>query len=225
MLSIALQSTEQTNRVLRNTFLLLALTLIPTIFGGFTAAAIGIPALMASSPLLSFLGFLAIAAVLLFGIHANSDNYVGIGLLGLFTFVMGGVLSGGVTAALSLPNGAGVVAMAIIGTISVMIGCSLYAMTTKRDFSGLGGFLFGAVIALVVVSLANIYFQLSLLHLAISVVALLVFSIYLVYDVQQVVSGRETNYVIATVSIYLDLVNIFSSLLNIFGYLGGGDVD
>lgn len=218
----ASRGTVETNKVLRNTFLLLALTLIPTIFGSMAGFALGLPALMASSPWIALGAFLIVAVVLIGLIHATSESALSIPILGVFTFVMGANLSGLLSAILNFSNGAEIIALAGTGTVGILIGCSLYAMNTKRDFSSFGGFLFGALIGLIVFSLANVFFQISWLQLALAFVALLLFSAYLVYDVQQVVNGGETNYVLATVSIYLDLINIFASLLQIFG-IGFGD--
>lgn len=224
MTTMTFQGTRETNKVLRNTFLLLSLTLIPTIFGTFAAMSLGIPAMMAASPWLSMFGFLAIAIVLIMGIHATKDSVLGIAVLGVFTFVCGGLLSGIVTATLKFSNGAELISLAFIGTIAILAGCSMYAATTKRDFSSLGGFLFGSLLAVIALSFANIlFFQLPLLAVIISGVCLVLFSIYLVYDVQQVVNGGETNYLLATTAIYLDLINIFSSLLQILGAFGGDD--
>lgn len=218
----ASRGTVETNKVLRNTFLLLALTLIPTIFGSMAGFALGIPALMAASPWIALGLFLVVAIALIAMIHATSDSFLSIPILGAFTFVMGANLSGLLSAILNFSNGAEIIAMAGAGTIGILFGCSMYAMTTKRDFSSFGGFLFGALIGLVVFGLANMFFQISWLQLVIAFVALLLFSAYLVYDVQQVVNGGETNYVLATVAIYLDVINIFTSLLQIFG-AGFGD--
>lgn len=137
---------------------------------------------------------------------------------------MGGVLSGVVSATLNFSNGAELIALAFIGTAAILLGCSSYAMTTKRDFSSMGGFLLGSLIAIIAMSFLNILFlQLPIISLAIACVAVVLFSAYLIYGVQQVVNGGETNYILATTSIYLSLINIFSSLLQIFGFLGGDD--
>ncbi len=220
----AFRGTAETNKVLRNTFLLLALTLIPTVFGTSIALMVGLPAMFAAHPWFSLFGFLAVAFGLLFAINATKDSWVGIPVLGVFTFVMGAVLSGIVSAALKMPHGGDMVALAFGGTIAVLVGCSTYAMTTKRDFSSLGGFLFGSLLAIIAVSFMNIlFFQLSILQTIIACVSLVVFSVYLIYDVQKIVNGGETNYILATTSIYLDVVNIFSDLLQIILALSGND--
>lgn len=224
MYATTFRGTTETNKVLRNTFLLLALTLIPTVGGTMAAMAMGLPAIMAASPWLSFFGFLGIAFLLIFGIHATKDSAASIPILGVFTFVMGAMLSGIVTATLGFSNGAELIGLAFIGTIAILLGCSGYAMTTKRDFSSLGGFLFGSLLAVIALGIMNVLFmQLPVLSLIIACVCIVLFSVYLIYDVQKVVNGGETNYVIATTAIYLDVINIFSSLLQILGVVGGDD--
>ncbi len=224
MATVTFQGTRETNKVLRNTFLLLSLTLIPTIFGTFAAMAMGIPAMMATSPWISMFAFLAVMIVLLIGIHATKDSALSIPILGVFTFVCGGMLSGIITSTLNFSNGAELISLAFIGTIAILAGCSTYASTTKRDFSSMGGFLFGALLAVIALSFTNaLFFQLPLLAVIISGACLILFSMFLVYDVQRVVNGGETNYVLATTAIYLNLINIFSSLLQILGVFGGSD--
>jgi modulator of FtsH protease len=215
--TLSYQGTEATNKVFRNTFILLATTLIPTVLGTFLALSLGLPAAMASSPWLFFLGFLGVSFVMFMAIHATARSFAAIPLLWAFAGLMGAVLSGVVSVALKRADGAQLVALAAIGTAAVMVGCSLYAMTTKRDFSSMGGFLFGSLLAVIAVSLLNVaVFQLPILATVIACVTLVLFSAYMIYDVQQIVNGGETNYVLATVGVYLNMVNIFSSLLQIF---------
>ena len=221
--SMVLRGTAQTNKVLRNTFILLATTLIPTIFGVWGGIALGVPEMMASSPWLSLGAFLLVAFVLIFGISAMANSAMAIPVLYLFTLVMGGSLSGIVSIALGKANGVGLLTAAFAGTAAILVGCGTYAATTKRDFSSMGGFLFGALLAVIVVGISNMFFQIGLLSLILAVVTLVLFSLYLVYDVQQVVNGGESNYILATVAIYLGMVNIFSSLLQILLSLGGDD--
>jgi len=220
----AFRGTAATNKVLRNTFLLLALTLLPTILGVYLGIDLGVPELMRESPWLSLGGFLLLAFSFLFGIHLTANHAVAIPLTLLFTFVMGGGMSGLISLALGVTNGAGLIALAFAGTCAALVGCSAYAATTKRDFSGMGGFLLGAVLAIVVVGVLNILLQLSWLVVLLAAVALVVFTVFLIYDVQQVVNGGQDNYVLATVGIYLDLLNIFSSLLQLLlAFTGFGD--
>lgn len=221
--SLALQSTAETNRVLRNVFALLALTLLPTVGGVFLGIELGLPQLMAESPWLSLGGFLLIAIPLMFAIYATAQSALSIPILFLFTAFMGANLSGIISVALGVANGSSLISMAALGTAGIMAGCSMYAMTTKRDFSSMGGFLFGALIGLVVLGFSNIFFQAGWLALVLAAVALVLFSMFMIHDVQKIVSGGETNYVIATVSIYLNMINIFSSLLQLLLAFGGDD--
>lgn len=222
-ISIPLQATADTNRVLRNTFGLVALSLIPTAIGAWIAMAMGIPAMMYASPFISSMVFLAVMFGVLFGINAARDSVASIPLMLGFTFLMGMWLSGLLSLVLGASNGVGLIGMAGLGTAGVVAGCSLYAARTKRDFSRVGGFLVGSLIALIVVSLANIFLQLPLLSVALSVVAIALFSLFMIFDVQRVVQGGETNYVLAAVSIYLNIYNIFSSLLQLLYIFGGDD--
>lgn len=214
-MSVPFRGTAETNRVLRNTFGLLALSLLPTVAGAWLGLTIGIPALMVSSPLIASLVFLAVMFGVLFGINALRDSAAAVPAVLGFTGLMGMWLSSILSVALGQENGFSLITTAGLGTAAVVAGCSMYAMQTKRDFSNIGGFLMGSLIALIVVSLANIFFQLPLLSIVISVVAILLFSAFMVFDVQRVVQGGETNYVLAAVSIYLNIYNIFSSLLQL----------
>lgn len=223
--SAPFQSTAETNRVLRSTFLLTALSLIPTVFGTYLGIALGLPAFMAASPWMSLGVFLVMAIGLIMGIHATSKSAAGLVVLGIFTMFMGAILSGIVSVALGVANGQGLIATAFAGTAAVMVGCSAYAMTTKRDFSGWGGGLIGMLLAVVVVGLLNVFFQLSWLSLLLAVASLALFSVFMIYDVQKIVNGGETNYIVATLSVYLNMVNIFSSLLQILLSLFGSNDD
>lgn len=218
-----------TNRTLRNTFMLLSLTLIPTVFGAWFGMVSGLNAMLALHPIAGFLGFMAIAILLIVAIvsasAAEGGAPVGVFLLLLFTFVMGAMISGGIEAVLQGSNGPMIVAQAVGGTAIVTFSCGLYAMVTKRDFSSIGGALFGILLAVIVVSIVNMFLQLPMLTLIISVVTLILFSVYLIFDVQQVVNGGEDNYILATLNIYLDILNIFMSLLQILNFFGGGDDD
>ena len=218
-------SAARENPVLRNAFGLLALSMIPTAVGAAFAMSLGIPAMMMASPLIASLVFLAVMFGMLFMISANSDSTLGVVFMLMFTFLAGMWLSGILSVALAMTNGWQMIMTAALGTAGVVTGCSIYAMNTKRDFSSMGGFLFGSVIALIVVSLANIFFQMPLLSILISIAAIVIFSLFMVFDVQRVVRGGETNYVMAATSIYLNIYNIFSSLLNLLMSFGGGSSD
>lgn len=204
------------NKVLRNTFLLLATTLPPTIGGAALGVMSNAPALLMAHPWLCLLGALVLGFVLLFLIELTADTAVAIPLLWLFAGLMGLILSGLISVALARRDGAELVTLAALGTAVVMLSCSLYAMTTKRNFSGIGAFLFGSLCAIIIVSLLNsAFFHLSILTAAITCFSLLIFSGYMVYDVQRIVNGGETNYIRAGVNLYLNMVNIFSDLLQL----------
>lgn len=164
-----------------------------------------------------------IAFGLLFAIKAFEDTVFAIPLVLIFTGFMGLILSSGIEAVLAKSNGELILVQAILGTVVVCVSCAVYAMLpTTKDLSSWGGYLIGAVFALLALSILNLWLQLSFLHLLLSVVVVIVFSAFLIYDVQKIVNGGETNYVSATVSVYLDVFNIFANLLDT-AKVGKGD--
>jgi modulator of FtsH protease len=208
------------NRVLRNTYLLLALSLVPTVIG----AMIGVQmkfTFFAGSPMISFLVFLGVAFAFMWGIERNKNSGLGVALLLGFTFFMGLMLSRILQVALGLSNGGTLVAMAGVGTSAIFFTLAGIATVTKKDFSFMGKFLFVGVIVLLLAMVANIFFQIPALALTISAVAVLLFSAYILYDVSRIVTGGETNYVSATLALYLDVYNVFVSLLNLLMAFGG----
>jgi modulator of FtsH protease len=207
-------------RVLRNTYLLLGLSMVPTVIG----ALIGIQlrfSFLAGSPMISFLLFLGIAFGFMWGIERNKNSGLGVALLLGFTFFMGLMLSRILQVALGFSNGGTLIAMASATTGGVFLAMSAIATTIKRDVSFLGKFLFAGVIIVLLAGVANIFLQLPALSLAISAVAALLFSAYLLYDIARIVQGGEDNYVTATLAVYLDVYNVFVSLLNLFMAFGG----
>ena len=215
------QSALARNRVLRNTYLLLAVSLIPTVIGAWVGLQTGINRLMGSSPGFSAILFLAGAFGLMFLIERNKNSSVGVALLLAFTFFMGVMLSRMLGFALGMGNGAQLIMLAFGGTAAVFGTMATIASTTKRDFSGMQKFLFIGAVILIVASLANIFLQLPALMLTISVMAIAIFSAFLLVDLQRIINGGETNYISATLSVYLSLYNIFSNLLMLLGVLGG----
>ena len=207
-------SALSTHRVLRNTYLLLGLTMIPTVIGAFVGMSMNF-SWLAASPILGTLGMLAVMFVLIFGIRATSNSAVGVVLLLGLTFVMGVFLGPILQVALSLRNGAELVGMAAGGTGIIFLTLAGIATTTKKDFSFIGNFLFVGLILLIVAMLANMFFQIPALSLALSGVAVLLFSGFILYDVSRIVNGGETNYIMATLAIYLDIYNLFVNLLHI----------
>jgi modulator of FtsH protease len=213
------------NRVLRNTYWLLAISLIPTVLGAAVGMTSGLNQIMATSPGMTAIFFLIGAFGLMFAIEKNKDSSLGVGLLLLFTFFMGVMLSRLLGFVLGMSNGTQLVMFAFGGTAIVFGTMATLASTVKRDLSGMAKFMFIGVVILIVASLANIFLKLPALMLTISVVAIVIFSAFMLIDLQRVVNGGETNYVVATLAIYLDVYNVFSNLLAILGIFGGSSRD
>lgn len=209
-------------RVLRNTYALLALSMVPTVLGAWLGVATGF-SFFAGSPLMGFVLFMAIAFGFFFGIEKFKNSGVGVLLLLGFTFFMGLMLSGLLSFALHLFNGPRLISLAFGGTGAVFLGMAALASTVKRDVSGLGKWLFMGMIVILVAGVANIWLHLPALQLAISTMAIVVFSAFILFDIKRVLDGGETNYVTATLAIYLDLYNVFTSLLQLLMALGGND--
>jgi modulator of FtsH protease len=208
------------HRVLRNTYWLLALSMIPTVLGAWLGVAMNF-SLFAESPGIAFLVFIAVAFGFMFAIEKTKESAVGVAVLLGFTFFMGLMLSRLISYTLGYSNGASLIMTAFGGTASILAVMASIATTSKRDFSGLGKWLFVGLLLIVIASVANIFLQVPALHLTISVLAIGIFSAYILYDVQQVVNGGETNYISATLRIYLDVYNIFVNLLSLLGIFGG----
>ncbi|MDX3893601.1 Bax inhibitor-1/YccA family protein [Pusillimonas sp.] len=219
--SYAAQSEVMRNRVLRNTYWLLALSLIPTVLGAFVGLNTGLNAVMATSPGLSVVVFLVGAFGLMFLVERNKNSSLGVALLLAFTFFMGIMLSRLIGHVLGFSNGSQLIMLAFGGTALVLGAMASVASTTKRDFSHWQKFLFVGVVILIVAAVANIFLQLPALVLTVSVLAIGIFSAFLLVDLQRVIRGGETNYVSATLAIYLDLYNIFANLLMLLGIFGG----
>lgn len=215
------QSEVMRNRVLRNTYWLLALSLIPTVLGAYVGLNTGFNAIMAASPGTSLIVFLVGAFGLMFLIERNKNSSVGVALLLAFTFFMGLMLSRLIGHVLGFSNGSQLIMLAFGGTALVMGTMASVASTTKRDFSHWQKFLFVGVVILIVAAVANIFLQLPALVLTVSVMAIAIFSAFLLVDLQRVIRGGETNYISATLAIYLDLYNIFANLLMLLGIFGG----
>lgn len=203
-----------THRVLRNTFMLLGISMIPTILGAMIGIKLNF-SFLAGSPFIAFMVFLGVAWGFMYAIERNKNSGLGVGLLLAFTFLMGLMLSRILQVALGFSNGGSMIALAAGGTGAVLFAMSGIAAVSKRDFSGMGKFLFMGVIVVLLAAAANIFFQIPALSLAISAVAVMVFSAYILHDVSRIVQGGETNYVSATLSIYLDIYNVFANLLHL----------
>ena len=215
-------ATAQTrNRVLRNTYALLALSMVPTVIGAWLGVAMGFT-FFEGSPFMGAIIFLAVAFGFFWAIEKNKDTGVGVLLLLAFTFFMGVMLSRLIGMTLgNYSNGATLIMGAFGGTAAIFTIMASIATVSKKDFSGMSKFLFIGVILLILASLANIWLQIPALMLTLMVVAIAIFSAFILVDVQRVVNGGETNYVIATLGIYLSVYNIFSNLLALLGIFGG----
>ncbi|WP_429568932.1 Bax inhibitor-1/YccA family protein [Paraburkholderia sp. JPY419] len=209
------------NRVLRNTYWLLALSMIPTVLGAWVGLATGFSLFAATSPAMSTLAFFAIAFGFMFAIQRTKDSAIGVFVLLGFTFFMGLMLSRILAFVLGFSNGPSLIMLAFGGTGMIFAAMATIAMVSKRDFSGLGKWLFMGVIVILLASVANVFLQLPALMLTVSVMAIVIFSAYIMFDVQRVVNGGETNYITATLAIYLDLYNVFVNLLALLGIFGG----
>jgi modulator of FtsH protease len=208
------------NRVLRNTYWLLALSLVPTVLGAWVGVSTGF-SFFAGSPLIGFLVFMGVAFGFMFAIEKFKNSGIGVALLLGFTFFMGLMLSRLIGAILGFSNGAQLIGFAFGGTAAVFFAMASLATTIKRDLSGMGKWLTVGAIVLLVAIVANIFLKMPALMLTISVLAMLIFSAFMLYDIKRVVDGGETNYVSATLAIYLSVYNVFQSLLSILGFIGG----
>lgn len=211
-------ATLATNKLIRNTYTLLAMTLL------FSAATAGVSLALEMPPmtyLISVAGaFLLIWFVLPRTAHSASGLGVVFAITGLLGFSLGPILS----MYLSLPNGSQVVTTALGGTGAIFIGLSAYTLMTRRDFSFMGGFLFTGMLVILLAALANIFLAIPMLSLVISAVVILIMSGFILYDTSRMIHhGEHTNYVLMTVGLYLSIFNIFINLLHILGIAGNDD--
>ena len=205
--------------VLRNTYLLLALTMVPTVIGAYVG--IGTTGIIIQHPIASFLLMLGATIGLQFAIAANRNSVLGIVFLLLMTALLGWFLGPLLTAALSLKNGPQLIGMAAGGTGLILFVMAGIATTTKRDFSFMGKFLFVGMIVALIAMFANMFLQIPALSLAISAIVVVIFSLFLLHDVSRIVNGGETNYIMAATGVYMSLFNIFVNLLQILMALTG----
>ena len=203
------------NRVLRNTYWLLALSMLPTVAGAFVGTSLNFIALFKAAPIMTPLLMFGVMIGSLFVVTALRNSAWGVVALLGFTFIAGVMLTPILTVAAGFRNGGQLVALAGGMTAAVFFAMATIATVSKRDFSFLGKFLFIGMILLIVASLANLFFAVPAVSLTISAIAVFIFSLYLLYDISNIVRGGETNYVTATLSVFLSLYNIFISLLNL----------
>jgi modulator of FtsH protease len=210
------------NRVLRNTYWLLALSMVPTVIGAWVGLRAGFN-LFAGSPFVGLIVFLGVAFGFFFAIERFKNSGIGVALLLGFTFFMGLMLSRLIGMVLGFSNGASLIMTAFGGTAAIFAVMATVATVSKRDFSGMGKWLFIGFMVVFVAAIANIWLQMPALMLTVSTLAVLIFSAFILYDLQRVVNGGETNYVTATLSVYLSVYNVFSNLLVLLGVFGGSD--
>ncbi len=210
---------EQRNRVLRNTYWLLALSMVPTVLGAWVGVQTGMMRGLGMG--VSTIVFLAGAFGFMFAIEKFKNSAAGVPILLAFTFFMGLMLSRLVGSVLGLANGSSLIMTAFAGTGAVFLGMASLSTVIKRDLSNMGKFMFIGVILLLVAGIANIFIQSSALMITLSMLAIGIFSFFILYDLKRVQDGEETNYISATLGVYLSVYNIFSSLLAMLGIFGG----
>jgi modulator of FtsH protease len=208
------------NKVLRNTYMMLGLTMIPTVIGAFIGMSMNF-SFIAQSPILGVVIMFAVMFGLFFAIRANRDSVLGIVFLLALTLFMGVMLGPILQVALHLRNGAQLVGLAAGGTGIIFLTLAGIATTTKKDFSFMGNFLMVGIVLLIVASLANMFFHVPAVSLALSGIAVLLFSGFILYDVSRIVNGGETNYVMATLALYLNIYNLFVNLLQLLMAFSG----
>ena len=213
----------QRNRVLRNTYWLLALSMVPTVLGAWVGVSTGLFRLM--SPGIGLVVFLVGAFGFMYAIEKTKNSAAGVPMLLAFTFFMGLMLSRLVGSVLGLSNGAGLIMTAFAGTGAIFLGMATLSSIIKRDLSSMGKFLFIGAIMLMVAGIANVFLQSSALMITLAVLAIGIFSAFILYDLKRVQDGHETNYISATLGVYLSLYNVFQSLLMLLGIGGGSRED
>jgi len=212
-------SQEQRHKVLRNTYWLLALSLLPTVLGAWLGVATGITQSLRGG--LGLIVFMGGAFGFMFAIEKTKNSAAGVGVLLAFTFFMGLMLSRLIGMVLGFKNGTDLIMTAFAGTAGVFVVMASLATVIKRDLSGMGKWLMVGALVLLVGSVINVFVGSSAGMMAISVAAIGIFSAYMLYDLKQIIDGGETNYISATLALYLDLFNVFQSLLALLGIMGG----
>ncbi|AIF99057.1 membrane protein [Alteromonas australica] len=208
-------SVLQTNKVLRNTYMLLAMTL------AFSAVCAGIAMAVGISPMMSLVMTIG-AFITLFVVQKKADSASGIYWVFAFTGLMGASLGYTLNFYLGVA-GPGLIMEALGATALVFFALSAYALTTKKDFSFMGGFLVVGLVVVLVAAIANIFFAVPAVSLAISAAIVFIMSGFILFDTSRIIHGGETNYIRATVSLYLNIYNLFTSILHLLGAFGGDD--
>ncbi len=213
-------SAASRNRVLRNTYWLLALSLIPTVLGAWVGVSTGITKAFMGG-WMGFVVFLGGAFAFMYAIEKTKNSAAGVPVLLAFTFFMGLMLSSLISRVMGYSNGTSLIMTAFGGTAGVFFVMASLASVIKRDLSGMGKWLFVGAIVLMLGSIIGYAVGSSAAMIAVSVAAIGIFSAYMLYDIKQIIDGGETNYISATLSLYLDIFNVFQSLLSLLGIFGG----
>jgi modulator of FtsH protease len=211
-----MDSVLATNKVLKNTYMLLGLTLAFSALCAGISMAMGLP--QGAALLLTLVGF-----GLLFAVHKTADSSTGLVMIFAFAGVMGASLGPMLNHYLAMPNGPQLVMQALGGTALVFFGLSAYALTTRKDFSYMGGFLIVGLLVAIVASIANIFMGIPAVSLAISAAIVMIMSGLILFDTSRIINGGETNYIRATISLYLSIYNLFVNLLHLLTAMGGDD--
>ncbi len=212
-------SQQERNRVLRNTYWLLALSLVPTVLGAWIGVATGITTALSGG--LGLIVFLGGAFAFMFAIEKTKNSAAGVPVLLAFTFFMGLMLSRMIAMVLGFKNGSELIMTAFGGTAAVFFAMASLSTVIKRDLSGMGKWLFVGAIVLMVGAIVNVFVGSTAGMMAISVAAIGIFSAYMLYDLKRIIDGGETNYISATLALYLDIFNVFQALLALLGIMGG----
>ena len=210
------------NRVLRNTYWLLALSMVPTVMGAWAGMALGINQVL--TPGIGLIVFLVGAFGFMFAIEKNKNSAAGVPILLAFTFFMGVMLSRMLAIVTGMGNGASLIMMAFAGTGAIFLGMATLSTIVKRDLSNMAKFMFIGAILVLVAGIANFFIQSGALMITLAVLIIGIFSFFILYDLKRVRDGEETNYITATLGVYLSIYNIFQSLLALFG-IGGSSSD
>jgi modulator of FtsH protease len=207
------------NRVLRNTYWLLALSMVPTVLGAWLGVVTGLSRAMSGG--VGLVVFLVGAFGFIYAIQKTKDSSKGVPVLLAFTFFMGIMLSRMIAMVLGFKNGAELIMTAFGGTAGVFFLMASLSTVIKRDLSSMGKWLFVGAMVLMVGSIINVFVGSSAGMMAISMLAIGIFSAYMLYDIKQIIDGGETNYISATLALYMDIMNVFQGLLALLGIMGG----
>ena len=209
----------QRQRVLRNTYWLLALSMVPTVLGAWVGVATGITSAM--SPGIGLIVFLAGAFGFMFAIERTKNSAAGVPLLLAFTFFMGLMLSRLIGVVLGMGNGASLIMTAFAGTGAIFFAMASLSTMIKRDLSAMGKWLMIGAVMVLVAGIANFFIQSAPLMITLSVLVIGIFTAFILHDLKRVRDGLETNYITATLGVYLSIYNVFQSLLMLLGIFGG----